>query len=224
MSKKDGMYCYYDWIAPLKKVPTEDFKDLIIAMLEFSRDDTEPPEFEGEAGIVADFIFPQIARSKIYAENGAKGGKITQSESASAVGSTNGSSLKHKHKQKTETETETITPLPPMGECAGFDAFWKVYPKKQNKKNAQKAWGKLNPDSELISVIIAAVERAKASEAWLREEGRYIPLPTTYLNGRRWEDEEAMHCEKNFDTDDYFTASVRKSYGADLFEGGMAKS
>ena len=190
MSKKDGMYCYYDWISPLKKVPAEEFKDLIIAMLEYSRDDTPPPEFEGCAGIVADFIFPQIARSKTYAANGAKGGKTTQSETASTVGSTNGSSLKHKHKQKQIHKTETLSPLPPPGESAGFEAFWSAYPKKQNKQNALKAWDKLNPDPSLVETIVAAVERAKRSETWIKDGGRFIPLPTTYLNDRRWEDEE----------------------------------
>ena len=41
MSKKDGMYCYYDWVKPLKKVPAEDFKQLFIAMLEYHQNGTE---------------------------------------------------------------------------------------------------------------------------------------------------------------------------------------
>lgn len=74
MAKKDGMYCYYDWIKPLKKVPDEDFKQLFIAMLEYQKDGTPPPKFEGVADIVADFIFPQLDRSKRYAECGELGG------------------------------------------------------------------------------------------------------------------------------------------------------
>ena len=215
MSKKDGMYCYYDWIAPLKKVPAEEFKALVIAMLEYSRDDTPPPEFEGGAGIIADFIFPQIARSKIYAANGARGGKISQSETASTVGSTNGSSLKHKHKQIHKTETQS--PLPPPGESASFESFWSAYPKKQNKQSALKEWDKLKPDLSLAERIIAAVERAKRSADWMKEDGRFIPLPTNYLNGKRWEDEwietELPKEGDNFETNDFFDAALRRSYG-----------
>jgi len=29
------------------------------------------------------------------------------------------------------------------------------------------------------------------SESWNRDGGRYIPHPSTWLNGRRWEDELA---------------------------------
>ena len=110
MSKKDGMYCYYDWVKPLKKVPTEDFKQLFIAMLEYHQNGTEPPEFDGVTGMAADFIFPQIERSKKYAENGAKGGLVTQSKSVgSTVAKTDGSTLKHKLKHKTKTNTKTNT-------------------------------------------------------------------------------------------------------------------
>lgn len=102
------MYFYYDWIEPLKKVPSEDFKKLVIAMAEYHQSGKEPPSLEGYAGMAADFIFPQIKRSKQYAENGSKGGATTQSKAlASTVGSTNGSSLKHKLKRNTKTKTNT---------------------------------------------------------------------------------------------------------------------
>ena len=204
MGKIDGMYCYYDWIKPLKKVPEEDFKALFIAMLEYHLDGTPPPEFDGITGVAADFIFPQIARSKKYAEIGAKGGKATQANGSTnglTNGLTNGSTHKHIHdtidfKPNTDTKTDTSPPPPsPRGRASpseaseSFKRFWESYPKKQNKANALKAWDKLDPSPELADKIIEAVERAQRSEGWLKEGGKYIPLPTTYLNGRRWEDE-----------------------------------
>ncbi|MUU13084.1 MAG: hypothetical protein EP146_18340 [Oscillibacter sp.] len=41
----------------------------------------------------------------------------------------------------------------------------------------------------MASVILAALERQKCSDRWQRDGGQYIPDPTTWLNGRRWEDE-----------------------------------
>lgn len=70
-----------------------------------------------------------------------------------------------------------------------FDEFWKSYPRKENKPNARTAWKKLNPDEALLQTILKAVGDQKQSEGWLKEKGRFIPHPATWLNGRRWEDE-----------------------------------
>ena len=40
-----------------------------------------------------------------------------------------------------------------------------------------------------FSDVLAALERQKCSDRWQRDGGQYIPDPTTWLNGRRWEDE-----------------------------------
>lgn len=75
-----------------------------------------------------------------------------------------------------------------------FEAFWKYYPARQGKKSgkdkARKAWNKLKADDETIASMGRALSWQKESEEWLREDGRYIPLASTWLNGRRWEDEK----------------------------------
>ena len=70
-----------------------------------------------------------------------------------------------------------------------FDVFWSEYPKKMNKSMAVKAWVKLKPDSELLNKIMEGLARWKQSESWQRDNGRFIPYPASWLNGRRWEDE-----------------------------------
>ena len=77
---------------------------------------------------------------------------------------------------------------PPEGDAA-FDRFWSRYPRKQDKAKARRAWAKLAPDGALAERIMAALEVQRRSESWTREGGRYIPMPSTWLNGRRWEDE-----------------------------------
>ena len=70
-----------------------------------------------------------------------------------------------------------------------FDEFWKLYPRKESKQQARKAWAKLNPDQAQFSLIANALEYRSQTKEWLAEGGRYIPHPATWLNGRRWEDE-----------------------------------
>lgn len=69
-----------------------------------------------------------------------------------------------------------------------FDQFWKSYPHKTNKKLAVAAWAKLDPSPELFERILAGLARQKLSHAWLKDEGKFIPHPATWLNGNRWED------------------------------------
>ena len=70
-----------------------------------------------------------------------------------------------------------------------FDTFWQAYPKKRSKQKAKQIWSKLNPDAVLFEKIMGAVITQAKSDDWQKEGGRYVPLPTTWLNGHRWEDE-----------------------------------
>jgi len=87
--------------------------------------------------------------------------------------------------------TVNTPPKSPKGDVADlwFEKFYKAYPKKKGKASAEKAWKKLKPNNELVSVILKAVERMKLSTDWQKDGGEYIPHPATWLNGRRWEDE-----------------------------------
>ena len=75
-------------------------------------------------------------------------------------------------------------PIPPL-----FSDFWKAYPKHQDKQGALKAFEKLKPNQELLDLMIKSINAWKQSEQWTKDGGQYIPMPTTWLNRRRWEDE-----------------------------------
>lgn len=70
-----------------------------------------------------------------------------------------------------------------------FVHFWNAYPKKKDKGHALKAWQKITDQKATLELILSALEWQKISYDWTKEGGQYIPLPSTYLNGRRWEDE-----------------------------------
>jgi hypothetical protein len=75
-------------------------------------------------------------------------------------------------------------------EDVGFKGFWDVYPKKVGKGAAEKAWKEVKDPVETLAKITWALAWQKKLDQWTKEGGRFIPMPATYLNQRRWEDEE----------------------------------
>lgn len=71
-----------------------------------------------------------------------------------------------------------------------FEKFWKAYPKKRNKKISFLKFKSIkNLDEKLVEKIINSVERYKKTEMWQKDNGQFIPLASTFLNGERWNDE-----------------------------------
>ena len=70
-----------------------------------------------------------------------------------------------------------------------FESFYSKYPRKEAKKDALKAFVQLSPSDELLQLILMGVENQKKTDQWTKDCGKYIPLPASWLRGRRWEDE-----------------------------------
>ena len=115
--------------------------------------------------------------------------------------------------RKTETQTKTIisslshwleqvdinsiSTLPLEGETEretegetdrGFTAFWFAYPNKAAKEKARQAFAKALRHADL-QTILAGLEAHKTSAQWVKDGGRFIPHPATWLNNHRWADE-----------------------------------
>jgi len=71
--------------------------------------------------------------------------------------------------------------------CTGvqFEDFWSIYPVKKGKKKSELKWNRLS-NTVREKIMIDIPERKAKDSQWL---GKYIPHPTTYLNGELWEDE-----------------------------------
>lgn len=74
-----------------------------------------------------------------------------------------------------------------------FAQFWSAYPRHVAKRAAGKAFDKAVREMAItetnLTQILDALERQKRSPDWLKDQGRFVPHPATWLNGRRWEDE-----------------------------------
>lgn len=67
-----------------------------------------------------------------------------------------------------------------------FARFWAAYPKRVAKRDALKAWARLGVTTGLLDEMLAAIERQRRTQ-WANG---FVPNPATWLNGRRWEDED----------------------------------
>lgn len=123
-------------------------------------------------------------RAELARVNGRLGGrkKKTQTEPTGNQSGTDEAGVS-KPNHKPETKNQSI----PV-DLGLFDRFWSTYPRKVAKPEGMKAWLKLKPDAKLAEQIIAGVEQAKQSRDWTKDDGQFIPHPSTFLNQRRWED------------------------------------
>lgn len=92
---------------------------------------------------------------------------------------------------KTTRKRNTDNPL--------FDAFWSAYPRKTNKGFAKQIFQKLSVDQALLDKMIAAIGQQKKTDQW--KNPQYIPHPSTWLNGERWEDEVASTAKPESEED-----------------------
>lgn len=76
------------------------------------------------------------------------------------------------------------------GQKQWFKAFWKKYPRKVKKKTARKRFMSNVESEETFESLMQALEQQRESSQWQRENGKYVPHPSTWLNQERWEDED----------------------------------
>ena len=89
----------------------------------------------------------------------------------------------HKHK---EQNTEGIKKKPVADYSPEFECFWQAYPYKTGKDKAFESWLKRNPN---LQEVLNSLAWQSLSDNWTKENGKFIPMPSTYLNQGRWKDE-----------------------------------
>ena len=73
-----------------------------------------------------------------------------------------------------------------------FKEFWSAYPRKDDKKRAYAKFKAIKNIEKVFPDIMADVEAKKLSDQWNEKGGKYIPMPSTYLNNERWNDEDTV--------------------------------
>jgi hypothetical protein len=79
-----------------------------------------------------------------------------------------------------------LNPPSPQNNLVRFDEFWPLYPRKQAKADAQKAWQQalkagISPDTMVNGL----------RNHCFSDDPAFHPLPASWIRGRRWEDQSA---------------------------------
>ena len=69
-----------------------------------------------------------------------------------------------------------------------FETFWAIYPRKQAKGDARKAWGQTMHIRPHIDEVVNAIRAQSKTENWQDNGGKFIPLPASWLRAERWSD------------------------------------
>jgi hypothetical protein len=99
--------------------------------------------------------------------------------------------IQEREERKKERNIKTH-PLPEKtndGYSEDFLAFYGAYPKKRSKDTAWRAWKNRNGSKPDIGILLEAIEKQSHSEQWIKEGGKFIPYPATWLNAGGWDDE-----------------------------------
>lgn len=70
-----------------------------------------------------------------------------------------------------------------------FESFWALYPRREDKGHAVKAWRAASKKAT-PEVILAGLTQHVAGWKRAHTTRKFIPMPATWLNGERWTDEQ----------------------------------
>jgi hypothetical protein len=184
-----GFICQDEYLAKCAKLSDQEVGRLFRALMQYHATGIEP-ELAGRESIAFDFIRDDIDKAeKAYAakceknrqnrlitNDNERGRTITNVDERAQNNNIN--NIKRVSKETQNAHTREL-----------FDRFWASYPRHTGKQAAEKAFLRLNPDDDLLGIMLKAITAWSKSEQWTKDDGQYIPHPATWLNGRRWEDE-----------------------------------
>lgn len=206
MKEKQSFIVYYEWEEMLKFMTNAQIAEIFCAMFSYAKRG-ETPEFSSPL-LNSTFCVIKYAldrdwekykqRSSINSLNGKKGGRPkTEKNQTKAKKADNENENENDNDNDKDKDKKYISSSPSAKSRAtagnyteDFLVFWEEYPRKTGKGEAFRSWLKISPTKEERAEISSALKWQKQSSQWNDSGyGKFIPLPATYLNQRRWEDE-----------------------------------
>lgn len=186
---RDSFVFYRSFQRSIQHLDASEQLEVYHAIIAYALDQVEP-ELTRYSQAVWEAIKPQIAANQRKYEAGLRGGKPKANQdltipkpSPNLMYNVNDNENDNVNEKENEKDNENEQ---------RFDQFWTTYPRKTDKARAKRSF---------LRLTIAEQELAVSNIARLYSEtpAQYIPHPSTYLNGKRWED-QAIQRTPNFVT------------------------
>lgn len=225
--KKETFIFRTEWIQYLDMLEPNDLSKCLHIIKDYVEENKEPETFNlnDRLLMVWTFIKNQLGkdltkydkRCETSKENGKNGGRPKNDENLKNLKNLNNLTKPKKPNIQNQNlknpdndydndyDNNHVTPYnPPMGNGEDnelFNTFWKEYPRKVSKGNAEKWFKRNKPDKYLVALMVEKLKVLKQSEQWSKENGKFIPYPASWLNAKGWEDEvKANDLKPKYDT------------------------
>lgn len=180
--ERDSFVFYRSFYEAIKDLDKKEQSNLLCAICELALNGNEI-ELNGISSTIFKLIKPQINANLKRYKNGSKGGRPKTENKPKENQS------KTKHKPNVNDNVNVNENIYVHLHAQWFDKFWKLYPRKVNKKKAKDKFFRICKDENTFNAIMRGLKKQMKSVEWQNEGGKYIPHPTTWLNGERWLDE-----------------------------------
>ena len=235
---------YFDFDEKTDELNDSEKARLLLAMYKYAKTGEKPTLTGNERFLFSTFkgeIDRDIANYNVKVANGNLGGRPAKEQTENNQTEPKETETKPKETETAKNKEQEIknkkdikeNPLKGVKENALerlFEKFWAVYPRREGKQGAKKAFMKIAPDDKLLDTMLEAVQRQKGTDQW--SDPRYIPHAQTWLNGRRWEDEpptvtairqtKSVEARQYSSQRDYDEDDLEKRLGVmDIFKGAV---
>lgn len=103
------------------------------------------------------------------------------------------------------------TPHTPQGDSVSkeeysdeFEIFWREYPNKNSGKKKAYSSFKTAMKKTTLAELMRSLDAHKRSSQWTKDDGKFIPHATTWLNGERW----TVELEPEYKTSDRWAGAI----------------
>ena len=216
--KSSYLKVFVDWRERYQRLSDAEFGRLVRAAIAY-KGGYPVPELTGREELMWDGIKLDIDRDNVQynaicearSEAGRRGAETRWNNKSHLLDSKNSKShlLDSKNSQEKDKENDKEKDKEKDKNLPGFEEFWDAYPRKTGKGEARKIWQKLRPNSELLQQILNAIKQQSTSDQWTKDNGQFIPYPSTWLNQQRWEDEGIIEPPKKPSKYDSIYAKVK---------------
>ena len=186
---RDSFVFYRSFQRSIQHLEASEQLEVYHAIIAYALDQVEP-ELTRYSQAVWEAIKPQIAANQRKYEAGLRGGKPKANQdltipepSPNLMYNVNENDNVNEKVNDKENEKENEN-------VQRFDQFWTNFPRKTDKARAKRSFLRLTKTEQELAV-------SNIQRLYSETPAQFIPHPSTYLNGKRWED-QAIQRTPNF--------------------------